>query len=173
MAYPVNPEVQQWFAAVDRDGSGRISAVELKSALANGQGGTFSDTACKLMIGMFDKEKRGTIDLQEFQALYNYINSWLGVFRGFDHDNSGSIQESELSAALTQMGYRFSQDFIKFLIKKSDFNQHESITVDQFIVVCVQIQRFTEAFRIRDTNQTGEININFEDFLSVALNCSV
>ncbi|XP_015604176.1 peflin isoform X1 [Cephus cinctus] len=169
----VNPEVQQWFAAVDRDGSGRISAVELKSALANGQGGTFSDTACKLMIGMFDKEKRGTIDLQEFQALYNYINSWLGVFRGFDHDNSGSIQESELSAALTQMGYRFSQDFIKFLIKKSDFNQHESITVDQFIVVCVQIQRFTEAFRIRDTNQTGEININFEDFLSVALNCSV
>lgn len=49
----VNPEVQQWFSAVDRDGSGRISAMELKAALANGQGGTFSDTACKLMIGAF------------------------------------------------------------------------------------------------------------------------
>ena len=48
----INPEVQQWFASVDRDGSGKISAIELKSALANGQGGTFSDTACKLMIGM-------------------------------------------------------------------------------------------------------------------------
>lgn len=169
----VNPEVQQWFAAVDRDGSGRISAIELKSALANGQGGTFSDTACRLMIGMFDKEKNGTIDLYEFQALYNYINAWLGVFRGFDHDNSGSIQESELSAALTQMGYRLSPDFVSFLIKKSDPTGHSCITVDQFIVLCVQIQRFTDAFRERDSNRAGEITIAFEDFLAVALNCSV
>ncbi|XP_012259965.1 peflin isoform X1 [Athalia rosae] len=172
-ALQINPEVQQWFTAVDRDRSGRISATELKSALANGQGRSFSDTACKLMIGMFDKDKRGTIDVEEFQALFNYVNAWLGVFRGFDHDNSGSIQENELSAALTQMGYRFSPEFIKFLIKKSDFNQHESISVDQFIVVCVQIQRFTEAFRQRDSAQTGTISIAFEDFLSVALSCNV
>ncbi|KAF3427440.1 hypothetical protein E2986_06510 [Frieseomelitta varia] len=169
----VNPEVQQWFVAVDRDGSGRITATELKAALANGQGGTFSDTACRLMIGMFDKEKSGTIDLYEFQALYNYINSWLGVFRGFDHDNSGSIQENELSAALTRMGYRLSPEFISFLIKKSDPNGHSYITIDQFIVLCVQIQRFTDAFRVRDTEQTGVISIGFEDFLGVALNCSV
>lgn len=169
----VNPEVQQWFAAVDRDGSGKITATELKSALANGQGGTFSDTACKLMIGMFDREKNGTINLVEFQALYSYINAWLGVFRGFDHDNSGSIQESELQAALTQMGYRLSPEFISFLIKKSDLGGHQSITVDQFIVLCVQIQRFTEAFRVRDTDQSGTITIAFEDFLSVALNCSI
>lgn len=49
----INPDVQQWFSAVDRDGSGRITAAELQAALANGQGGTFSDTACKLMIGTF------------------------------------------------------------------------------------------------------------------------
>ncbi|XP_046477666.1 peflin isoform X1 [Neodiprion pinetum] len=169
----VSPEIQKWFATLDRDHSGRITATELKSALANGQGSTFSDTACKLMIGMFDKEKKGTIDMQEFQALFNYVNAWLGVFRGFDHDNSGSIQESELSAALTQMGYRFSPEFIKFLIQKSDFNQHQSISIDQFIVLCVQIQRFTEAFRQRDAQQSGTISIAFEDFLSVALNCSV
>lgn len=48
----LNPTVQQWFATVDRDRSGRITASELQAALANGQGGTFSDTACKLMIGM-------------------------------------------------------------------------------------------------------------------------
>ncbi|XP_078045470.1 penta-EF-hand domain containing protein peflin [Augochlora pura] len=169
----VSPQVQQWFAAVDRDNSGRITASELKCALANGQGGTFSDTACRLMIGMFDKEKNGTIDLLEFQALYNYINAWLGVFRGFDHDNSGNIQENELNAALTQMGYRLSPDFTSFLIKKSDPTGHSSITVDQFIVLCVQIQRFTDAFRVRDSDQAGTISIAFEDFLSVALSCSI
>ncbi|XP_012279747.1 peflin isoform X2 [Orussus abietinus] len=169
----VNPEVQQWFAAVDRDGSGKITASELRAALANGQGGYFSDTACKLMISMFDKDKTGTIDIIQFQALYNYINAWLGVFRGYDRDNSGTIQENELSAALTQMGYRFSPEFIKFLIQKSDLSNHESITIDQFIVLCVQVQRFTDAFRVRDSDQTGTISISFEDFLTVALSCSV
>lgn len=171
--HQINPEVQQWFTSVDRDGSGKITANELKAALANGQGGTFSDTACKMMISMFDKEKNGTIDLVEFQALFNYINAWLNVFRGFDHDNSGTIQENELSAALTQMGYRLSPDFVQFLIKKSDLVGHQSITIDQFIVLCVQIQRFTEAFRDRDTDRTGTISIGFEDFLTVALNCSI
>ncbi|CAD6241189.1 GSCOCG00009210001-RA-CDS [Cotesia congregata] len=169
----VQPEVRQWFEAVDRDHSGKISALELKAALANGRGGTFSDTACNLMIGMFDKEKTGTIDLNEFQALYTYINAWLGVFKGYDRDNSGSIQENELSAALTQMGYRFSPEFIQYLIKKSDFNDHSSITVDQFIVLCVQIQKFTEAFRAKDIDQTGVITIAFEDFLNVALSCNI
>ncbi|XP_067210115.1 peflin isoform X2 [Linepithema humile] len=157
----INPDVRQWFSTVDRDGSGRITAKELQSALANGQG------------GMFDKEKNGTISVLEFQALYNYINAWLGVFRGFDHDNSGSIQENELNAALTQMGYRLSPEFIQFLIKTSDLRGHQSITVDQFIVLCVQIQRFTEAFRTRDTDQTGTITIGFEDFLGVALSCNI
>ncbi|XP_067210177.1 peflin-like isoform X2 [Linepithema humile] len=146
----INPDVRQWFSTVDRDGSGRITAKELQSALANGQGGTFSDTACKLMIGMFDKEKNGTISVLEFQALYNYINAWLGVFRGFDHDNSGRIQENELNAALTQVGYRLGPGFIQFFIKTSENLQnlrgHQSITVDQFIVLCVRIQILDERY---------------------------
>lgn len=47
----VSPEVQQWFNAVDRDRSGKISAKELQAALVNGQGKNFSDQACNLMIG--------------------------------------------------------------------------------------------------------------------------
>lgn len=32
---------------------------------------------------------------------------------------------------------------------------------------------FTEAFRVRDKDQTGTITIGFEDFLTVALGCSM
>lgn len=74
--------------------------------------------------------------------------------------------------ALQQMGFRFSPDFIKFLIHRCDVLNHRMMSVDQFIVVCVQIQRFTEAFRQRDSEMRGTITIGFEDFLSVALNCS-
>ncbi|CAK1582043.1 unnamed protein product [Parnassius mnemosyne] len=168
----ISPQVQQWFAAVDKDKSGFISVPELKSALVNGQGQNFSDTACHLMIGMFDKDRSGHINVEEFDKLYTYINQWLAVFKTYDVDQSGQIDEQELSKALNQMGFRFSPEFINFLAKRSD-SKEGKISVDSFIVLCVQIQRFTEAFRKRDTQQNGTVTIGFEDFLNVALSCSI
>ena len=94
----------------------------------------------------------------------------LSVFKAYDRDQSGSIEEPELMQALTQMGFRFSQQFVGFLISNNDPARRQ-ISVDQFIVLCVQIQRFTDAFRQRDTQQQGVITIGFEDFLSMALSC--
>lgn len=124
------------------------------------------------MIAMFDVDKSGTIGINEFQLLYNYINQWLGVFKNYDSNRSGSIEEQELSLAFQQMGFRFSPEFIKFLIARSDLKNHQMISVDQFIVLCVQIQRLTEAFRVRDKEMKGVINLAFEDFLTVAINCT-
>jgi len=169
----VSPDVQRWFEVVDRDRSGKINAIELKAALINGKGENFSDNACKLMISMFDEDASGTIDVFEFEKLFNYINQWLQVFKTYDRDQSGHIEEPELTQAFSQMGFRFSPEFITFLIKKSDLQSHKQISVDQFIVLCVQIQRFTEAFRQRDTQQNGTITIGFEDFLSVAIGSSI
>lgn len=122
---------------------------------------------------MFDRNKTGTVDIYDFEKLYNYINQWLHVFKNFDRDASGHIEESELTQALTQMGFRFSPQFIQYLIAKNDPINRKEISVDQFIVTCIQIQRFTDAFRVRDTEQKGIITIGFEDFLGIALSmCS-
>lgn len=53
---PVDPEIQQWFNAVDQDRSGRISAVELQSALVNGQGKNFNLQVCQLMVGTYSNQ---------------------------------------------------------------------------------------------------------------------
>ncbi len=45
---------------------------------------------------MFDKNSSGTIDVNEFQQLFNYINQWKGVFQSFDKDRSGKIEQQEL-----------------------------------------------------------------------------
>lgn len=169
----VPPEIMQWFAAVDRDRSGFISAKELQAALVNANGKNFSETACRLMIGMFDRDQSGTINAEEFGKLYGYVMEWLRIFHAYDRDQSGHIEESELSQALGQMGFRFTPEFISFLVARSDMANKKEISVDQFIVLCVQIQRFTEAFRSRDTQQQGVISIGFEDFLNVALSCSI
>lgn len=140
---------------------------------------------------MFDNDASGSIDVFEFEKLYNYINQWLQVFKTYDADGSGHIEENELVqgkpksfikrpkiqfyfylTAFTQMGFRFTPEFINFLVKKSDPQNHKEVSVDQFIVLCVQVQRFTEAFRQRDTQQNGTITIGFEDFLTVAIGCS-
>lgn len=52
------------------------------------------------MIGMFDHDKNGTIDINEFQQLYAYINQWLSVFKNYDRDQSGHIEEQELAQGI-------------------------------------------------------------------------
>jgi len=54
---------------------------------------------------MFDRKHSGTIDFQEFQALWKYVTDWQNCFRSFDRDNSGTIDRSELKTALTTFGY--------------------------------------------------------------------
>lgn len=157
---------------MDKDRSGKINAQELQAALVNGKGQNFSDQACSLMISMFDSDRSGTIDVYEFEKLFGYVNQWLNCFKAYDRDQSGAIEEAELSQALGQMGFRFSPQFVQFLISVNDTKNHKEISVDQFIVLCVKVQRFTDAFRQRDTQQQGVITIGFEDFLGIALNCT-
>lgn len=45
---------------------------------------------------MFDNDASGTIDINEFEKLFNYINQWLTVFKTYDRDSSGHIDEAEL-----------------------------------------------------------------------------
>ena len=102
----VDPQVAQWFQAVDQDNSGHIDAKELGQALANGDMSKFSEEACQLMITMFDSNLTGTIDINEFGKLFAYINQWKGTFEKYDRDRSGVIDQGEFSQALQEMGYR-------------------------------------------------------------------
>lgn len=56
------------------------------------------------MIGMFDRDRSGTINFQEFGALWKYVNDWQTTFRSYDKDNSGTIDKGELKTgeALSQ-----------------------------------------------------------------------
>lgn len=53
-------------------------------------------------VGMFNRDKSGMVDIHEFEKLFNYINQWLAVFKTYDRDASGHIDESELSQGKVQ-----------------------------------------------------------------------
>lgn len=49
----MDPSVYSWFVSVDTDRSGQITAMELQSALTNGNWSHFNPETCRLMIGAF------------------------------------------------------------------------------------------------------------------------
>ncbi|CAG7835477.1 unnamed protein product [Allacma fusca] len=164
----VDPQLAQWFTTVDQDRSGRISAAELQGALMSSTGQKFSESVCHLMIGMFDSGT-GSIDINGFQHLCQYVNQGLNAFRSFDSDQSGYINSQELSSALQIMGYRLSLQFVNILTTRFGDRRGKGLPVNGFIMSCILIQKFTESFRQRDIQQQGVITIAYEDFLSLIL----
>eukprot|EP00088_Acartia_fossae_P042303 TRINITY_DN443_c0_g1_i4.p1 TRINITY_DN443_c0_g1~~TRINITY_DN443_c0_g1_i4.p1 ORF type:complete len:250 (-),score=86.58 TRINITY_DN443_c0_g1_i4:1359-2108(-) len=164
----VDPQIAQWFNAVDSDRSGQIDAKELQRALVNGNWTNFSEEACRMMIDMFDANRSGTIDVQEFSQLFAYINNWKREFEKLDSDRSGKIEQAEYTRALEQMGYRFSPTFISNLLAKYDARGRR-LTLDNFIVSNVQIKRLTDSFRSRDKEMRGQATLQYEDFIGIAI----
>merc|ERR1712223_218841 len=173
--YPQQPsgqqeQIRQWFQAVDADRSGQISATELQRALVNGNMSKFSEETCRMLISMFDNNHSGTIDVDEFISLFNFIEQWRRMFQGFDRDGSGSIDESEFGQALRQLGYNFSPTFVQNILIKYDARCRK-LNLDNFIMVLTQLRRLTESFKRRDMERRGQAFLNYEDFLGLSMGC--
>ncbi|XP_041811451.1 peflin [Chelmon rostratus] len=166
----VNQEAYLWFQSVDTDHSGFINLKELKQALVNSNWSSFNDETCLMMINMFDKTRSGRMDLFGFSAMWDFMQRWRALFQQYDRDGSGSISGMELQQALAQMGYNLSPQFSETLVRRfTAQGVRPGIQLDRFIQVCTQLQVMTEVFRQRDTAMTGNIRINYEDFLSGAI----
>lgn len=155
------------FQRVDKDRSGAISADELQQALSNGTWTPFNPETVRSMIGMFDKNQRGTVSFEEFGALWKYVTDWQNCFRSFDRDNSGSIDRNELKTALISFGYQLSDRVIDTIIRKYDRSGANGIYFDDFIQCCIILHTMTIAFRQLDTDQDGVITVHYEQFIGM------
>uniref|UniRef100_A0A1B6KC92 Programmed cell death protein 6 n=1 Tax=Graphocephala atropunctata TaxID=36148 RepID=A0A1B6KC92_9HEMI len=161
------------FQRVDKDRSGHISADELQIALSNGTWTPFNPETVRLMIGMFDKQNRGTVSFEDFGALWKYVTDWQNCFRSFDNDNSGNIDKNELNQALTTFGYRLNPNTVETLLRKFDRFGRGTILFDDFIQCCIILYTLTSAFRQHDTDQDGVIQIHYEQFLNMVFSLKI
>ncbi|KAI0664919.1 hypothetical protein C8Q70DRAFT_1049114 [Cubamyces menziesii] len=166
-----DPQLWQWFSAVDTDRSGAISVTELQAALVNG----FDLDTVKMLMSIFDTDRSGTIGFNEFVGLWKYIQDWQNVFRHFDRDRSGSIDGSELAEALRSFGYNLSPTLLSLVEQKyasgptDRYGPPPGITFDRFVRACVAVKTLTESFQRVDTDRDGWVQMNYEQFMKIVL----
>lgn len=165
----VDPQVFTWFQSVDLDRSGKITAKELQQALFNADWKHFNAETVRLMISMFDKDQSGTIDLQEFQQLWKFIQEWREIFNRFDR-GSGKLGLNELQNAYQQMGFNLSPNLVNIIACKFDSNGQRNLTIGSFVQSCVLLRLLTSAFKQRDPMLSGRVTMHYEDFMMLSVN---
>lgn len=124
------------------------------------------------LMSIFDTDRSGSINFMEFEGLYRYIQDWHGIFGRFDQDQSGLIDRRELHDALEGFGFSLPSDMVRKLEKrfapppKAGGNQNTGISFDRFLMACVTVKHYTEAFRNFDPKGTGRATLDYNSYVS-------
>ncbi|KAK0526595.1 hypothetical protein OC834_004745 [Tilletia horrida] len=171
-----NPQLWGWFVAVDRDGSGNITPVELQQALVNGDWSPFDLDTVKMLMAIFDVDRSGHITFKEFEGLWRYVQDWQGVFRHFDQDRSGSIDQSELQNALRNFGYNLNPRLLQMLVAKYINPETASGSAGSLQPApgrggapSITFDTLTESFQRFDHQRTGWAQISYDQFMDACL----
>ncbi|KAK2590644.1 hypothetical protein QQS21_011671 [Conoideocrella luteorostrata] len=164
-----DPTLLPLFRAVDKDGTGQLSEKELSAALVNGDWTAFDIQTVRMMIRMFDSDRNGTINFEEFCGLWSFLASWRTLFDRFDVDRSGNISLQEFTDALIAFRYRLSPQFVELLFRTYDKRNEGVMSFDLFVQSCISLKRMTDVFKKYDDDRDGFITLSFEDFLSEIL----
>ena len=151
------------FDAYDQDNSGTISANELKSCLIK-LGKKPNELDIKLWMKKFDSNKDGTIDFAEFldvmskqakqenireqmiQKAYENLNdeeieSLKKIFRRYDVDGSGTIDNKELNSMIKDLGMTLTLTKLMSIIEKADQDKNGVLSYAEFVTVASELMQ--------------------------------
>lgn len=82
----------------------------------------------------------------QFAGLWKYIQDWQGVFRHFDADRSGSIDQGELARALSSFGYNLNPRLLQTVVQKfgecmTHFSYSTQLRRKTFCLPCISDPR--------------------------------
>ncbi|KAF1975785.1 EF-hand [Bimuria novae-zelandiae CBS 107.79] len=160
--------LRRTFDSVDRDGNRSLTEEELRAALVNGDWTPFDPHTVRMMIRMFDTDRSGSINFEEFCGLWGFLTAWRKLFDKFDTDHSGSISYSEFYEAVKAFGYSLSDQFVQLFYSTYDRRGNNNMSFDLFVQACISLKRMTDVFKKYDDDRDGYITLSFEEFLTGA-----
>lgn len=171
-ASPMDPRgtnLRDMFASFDKNRSGYLSETELANNLYNEDGTRFARDTTRLMFRMFDLDRNGKINFDEFVELWRYLCEWKGIFQRMDTDESRKVTFPEFRRAVESFGYNLGPNVIKSLFSiyanSFDARNQPAMPFDMFVQAFVRLRNVTESFKRFDTDRDGYITLGFEQYL--------
>lgn len=167
-----DPAVVNIFQQADVDRSGSIDSYELGRVLTQSIRVTFSPRTLRLMLHLFADNRNDTsrIGPVGFAKLWKEIQQWQKKFHEFDRDNSGTIEVSELHAALLSFNFNIPPAVLQMLVSKYDTTGgSRSIGYDNFVECGFVVKGLTEKFRDQDKALSGNATFDYTSFMLLVI----
>ena len=161
------PALEQWFAAVDARGSGKIGVRELQRALALG-GLNFSMKLTGSIIRSKDADGSEELDFAEFSALHTELQRLHQTFAGLDAGRSGRLGLPQVHQALVALGFDLDMQpagAFYTLVRSYDFDSGGAIGLEAFVALVVQLQNARRLFALWDQQGSGRVTLDFSQLV--------
>ncbi|KAG7256843.1 hypothetical protein CRUP_017362 [Coryphaenoides rupestris] len=112
-------------------------------------------------------ETHARLGLVEFQILWNKICKWLGIFREFDLDKSGSMSSYETRLALENAGFKLNNRLYQMLVARYADNQ--TLDFDNYTCCLVKLESMFRAFQAMDREGSGVVEVNLTEWLYLTM----
>ena len=102
--------------------------------------------------------------------MWGYVERWVQYFRGHFEN---TIDKMQVESAIRALGYNLQPSTLNLLMtmfeKKKGRWRGEEMTLENFIQLCVTLQTLTNSFCQKDLQKIGQINMNYDQFLSAVI----
>ncbi|XP_042627530.1 calpain small subunit 1-like [Cyprinus carpio] len=110
----------------------------------------------------------GRLDLTEFQALWEKLRKWTGIFMTFDKNKNQALDYLEIPAALTAAGIRVDE-FILQLIGLRYTEPDMTVSFPGFLFLLMKLDCMMRKFQSFDMTGMGVISVNSRQFLHMTM----
>uniref|UniRef100_A0A3Q2QBN6 EF-hand domain-containing protein n=1 Tax=Fundulus heteroclitus TaxID=8078 RepID=A0A3Q2QBN6_FUNHE len=126
----------------------------------------FSMESCRAMVSLLDVS---SLRMTEFQAGFQEIMFFQGIFREFDLDKSGCMNSYEMRLAFENGGFKLNNKLYQMLIAR--YADNEIIDFDNFTCCLVKLETMFKTFQGLDRDRTGTVEVNLAEVPNSASLC--
>nr|XP_010943918.1 sorcin isoform X2 [Elaeis guineensis] len=181
--------LREWFGRVDSNHTGNITAPQLQRALAVGNL-DFPLSIVQQMIRMYDFDRNGTMNFEEFLALNKFllkVDTQPEVYPKFMPNGKRKVQNvfsalergrgflplDDVYAALVKLGFSLDSPAFYTVCESFDKNKMGMVRLDEFISLCIFVQSACNLFNSFDTPKQGRVTLDFNQFVYCTANCRI